>query len=278
MPARSEAPMVSSYEAMGAWNQDNCKTLRRVSAEYAQFRRQIQRNGRDHRTLPPKGGGHRCDGPVPSTYASMASWNQDDGRTLQRVSAERTDVRRQISRGEVPKSCANVPERYAQAPILRPLPRTCSEPSVLPPLCGAHPRIYSEPSELPSVGGPSMACRPGVQRVSIVEPAATPQSMDQRNPPKEASSPSQRCCAQLGGMPGSSGTGCLVYMQRELPSNGRIFNVASRGLPAGAQSRWSFDRLPSLLPHPLQRDCGVARSCAGLAPRAAPHRSYVGGG
>merc|ERR1712217_679618 len=57
-----------------------------------------------------------------------------------------------------------------------------------------------------------------------------------------------------------------VYMRSDLP-NGRIFNLASRGLPNGALTRWSFDSMPSLLPSPLERDYSVARSCAGVPPR-----------
>jgi len=67
-------------------------------------------------------------------------------------------------------------------------------------------------------------------------------------------------------MPGGTGTSRVVYMEKEL-APGRLFNVASRGLPSGAQPKWSFDRMPSLLPPPLMRDRGVARSTAGVAPR-----------
>lgn len=67
-------------------------------------------------------------------------------------------------------------------------------------------------------------------------------------------------------MPGGTGAARCEYMKSELVP-GRLFNVASRGLPSGAQPKWSFDRMPSLLPPPLMRDFGVARSCAGVAPR-----------
>mmetsp|Transcript_69018 Transcript_69018/g.152302 ORF Transcript_69018/g.152302 Transcript_69018/m.152302 type:complete len:210 (+) Transcript_69018:40-669(+) len=66
-------------------------------------------------------------------------------------------------------------------------------------------------------------------------------------------------------MPGSSGDAATAYMQLQLPS--RIFNVASRGLPSGAQRQWCFERMPSLIPSPLARDQQVGRSCAGLPAR-----------
>ncbi|CAJ1428632.1 unnamed protein product [Effrenium voratum] len=59
------------------------------------------------------------------------------------------------------------------------------------------------------------------------------------------------------------GTG---YMVPQLPGS-RIFNVASRGRPSGAQRHWCFERLPSLMPTPLARDQQVGRSCAGLPVR-----------
>ncbi|CAL1127718.1 unnamed protein product [Cladocopium goreaui] len=80
-------------------------------------------------------------------------------------------------------------------------------------------------------------------------------------------------------MPGSSGDAATAYMQLQLPS--RIFNVASRGLPSGAQRQWCFERMPSLIPSPLARywapvinrpdDAPLewlqGRSCAGLPAR-----------
>lgn len=42
-------------------------------------------------------------------------------------------------------------------------------------------------------------------------------------------------------------------MQRQLQLPSRIFNVASRGLPSGAQRQWCFERMPSLIPSPLAR-------------------------
>lgn len=45
--------------------------------------------------------------------------------------------------------------------------------------------------------------------------------------------------------------------------------AASRGLPSGTQSRWSFERIPSLLHGPMERDRGmIGRQVAGLPPSA----------
>jgi len=46
-----------------------------------------------------------------------------------------------------------------------------------------------------------------------------------------------------------------------------IYPQASRGIPGGSQPKWSFERMPSLLAHPLQRDV-CKRSCAGIPPAA----------
>mmetsp|Transcript_1164 Transcript_1164/g.1763 ORF Transcript_1164/g.1763 Transcript_1164/m.1763 type:complete len:210 (+) Transcript_1164:17-646(+) len=82
----------------------------------------------------------------------------------------------------------------------------------------------------------------------------------------EEGAPSSHTIAKWNAeMPGSSGPGRLVYMQEDL-GTGRLFNVASRGLRGGSQPKWCFDRMPSLLPPPLMRDRGVARSCAGVPP------------
>jgi hypothetical protein len=75
---------------------------------------------------------------------------------------------------------------------------------------------------------------------------------------------------ELISIPGGTGASRVEYMKADAPEKGRLFNVASRGLPSGAQPKWSFDRMPSLLPPPLMRDRGVARSCAGMPPRVEP--------
>mmetsp|Transcript_88428 Transcript_88428/g.189858 ORF Transcript_88428/g.189858 Transcript_88428/m.189858 type:complete len:291 (-) Transcript_88428:86-958(-) len=45
----------------------------------------------------------------------------------------------------------------------------------------------------------------------------------------------------------------------------------SRGLPSSSHQLWSFERMPSLVHAPLERDRGkIGRSCAGLPPAARP--------
>merc|ERR1719199_354011 len=109
--------MKSTYEAMSAWSRGNgARTLVEVSDEYAQLRRRLQRDGRQHRTEPPPFGGHTCGTePMVSSYASMAKWNQDGGRTLRRVASERAALRHQIARGEVPSERL-LSEQYDETP------------------------------------------------------------------------------------------------------------------------------------------------------------------
>eukprot|EP00747_Dinoflagellata_sp_TGD_P166084 gnl/TRDRNA2_/TRDRNA2_188337_c0_seq1.p1 gnl/TRDRNA2_/TRDRNA2_188337_c0~~gnl/TRDRNA2_/TRDRNA2_188337_c0_seq1.p1 ORF type:complete len:261 (+),score=37.09 gnl/TRDRNA2_/TRDRNA2_188337_c0_seq1:36-785(+) len=78
-------------------------------------------------------------------------------------------------------------------------------------------------------------------------------------------------------VPGSSGrTSTTAYLQDDTRPL-RVFNIASRGLPSGAQQKWCFDRVPSLLPEPLLRDRGMhGRPCAGVPPANTRNRGLQG--
>jgi len=177
----------------------------------------------------------------PSTYEMMGAWNLGDG--VQKVYRDAASVR-------------NFSRRGAWG-ALAPRPMSLgARPSASSPSAGA---VTNALANAPPHPDPPHPAPP--QRHVAFKPNLE-QSLRKCTEPPHA----VQCYPVQVGMPGGTGSARLAYMQPELVP-GRLFNVASRGLPSGAQPKWSFDRMPSLLPPPLLRDRGVARSCAGVAAR-----------